>query len=827
MDTMPTPGEMPGDASARAAGVADVELTDTLTRSRASSRPASFVPRMPSQAFAVSRNAKRVRRPTDVFMLVGSLALLLWTAVGADQTDTGFQGAVADLVTTAPNLLDPIWQVLQDLLIVWILIVLGLALVRRHWGLVRDLVVAAVAVVIAAALTGRAATGEWPDLWQGVWREDLPVDFPPVVIAVAAAVVSVASPHLTRPYRYAGRWLVLLGALSAAMLEVAEPGATAGALALGWAVAAAVHLAVGSPGGLPSVQRVRAGLLGLGVDANVLGIESRRGVVWAHARERNGRELDVKIYGRDAWDGQLIVSVWRFLWFRDGGPTLSLTRLQQVEHEAFLTLLADARNVPVAGTVAAGLDAGGDALLVTERFGRGLDEFGAAVTDAQLADVWAAVAQLHVAGISHGGIIPERLRILDGTSRLSDFARAEVSPTSDQKLIDQAQLLVASAIAVGPERAVSVAADAVGSGGLAAVSSFVQPAALTIPLRAAASAADIDIDDLRSTVLARTDQDAPELQRLRRLSIGRVLLLVMVVVATSALLTSIADIGLDTIIDAMREASGPLLLLAFIIGLTPRVANAFGLSAVAPSKIPLGRLTALQFAITFVNLAMPSTAARAAVNIRFFQRSGVPGDSAVSLGVLDSVMGFVGQITLIVTILAFGLGSLELDIAGNLSDDTLGRLLALIAIVLVVAVAVIVLIPKLRAAVSAALRKVWALVGPVLSSPARLVQSLGANIAAELLFSWCMYTVLRAFGQDVNYFDVVLVNEFVALFAGLMPVPGGVGVTEAALTAGFVAIGVDEATALAAAITYRVLTYYTPPVIGFGAFRWLQRQQFL
>ena len=57
----------------------------------------------------------------------------------------------------------------------------------------------------------------------------------------------------------------------------------------------------------------------------------------------------------------------------------------------------------------------------------------------------------------------------------------------------------------------------------------------------------------------------------------------------------------------MREASGPLLLLALFIGLTPRFANAVALSAVAPSKIPLGRLTALQFAITFVNLAMPST----------------------------------------------------------------------------------------------------------------------------------------------------------------------------------------------------------------------------
>ena len=40
------------------------------------------------------------------------------------------------------------------------------------------------------------------------------------------------------------------------------------------------------------------------------------------------------------------------------------------------------------------------------------------------------------------------------------------------------------------------------------------------------------------------------------------------------------------------------------------------------------------------------------------------------------------------------------------------------------------------------------------------MKSLGANVVAELLFSLCMYTVLRAFGQDVGYAEVVLVNEF-------------------------------------------------------------------
>lgn len=815
------------DDPAPNSGPNDVALSDALVGAGVSASRPSFTARMPSRAFAVSRRAARVRRPTDVVLLLFTLGLLTWSTLIADQTDNDFRAALTDLVATSPNLLEPLWQVLHDALVVWAGFVIALVLVRRHLELARDILLASVSVVVFAAVAGRLALGEWPDLLDGLLQREAPVDFPPLLLALATTVVSVASPHLTRPFRYAGRWFVWLGAISFAVLGLAEAAQTTGALALGWAVAAAVHLAVGSPGGLPSLSRLRRGLAGLGVDAEVLDIESRLGVVWAHARTPGGRDLDVKVFGRDAWDGQLIVSGWRFLWYRDGGPTLSLTRLQQVEHEAFLILLAEMRDVPVPDLLAAGLDAGGDALLVTERLGVGLDAIGAGATDGQLAAAWSAMGRLHASGISHGGIAPNVLRVVDDTVRLTDFGRAQVSPGRDDRLVDQAQLLVSTAIAVGPERAVSAAAEAIGVDGLAAASSFVQPAALTRSLRLAADAADVDVDDVRDLVVERTGLPAPELQRLRRLSVGRVLLILLIFVATSALLSGIADIGLDTILDSMRDASGPLLLLAFVIGLTPRVANAVALAAVAPAKIPLGRLSALQFAITFVNLAMPSTAARAAVNIRFFQRSGVPADSAVSLGVLDSVIGFVGQILLIVTIVLFGVGSLDLDLADRISDDTVQRLLTLVAVALVVGVSVIVAVRKFRAAVRAALQRVWRLVGPVLTSPARLVQALGANIVAELLFSLCMYIVLQAFGQDVGYAEVVLVNECVAIFAGLMPVPGGVGVTEAALTAGFTAIGVDESTAIAAAITYRVLTYYIPPVLGFGAFRWLQRQRYL
>ena len=40
--------------------------------------------------------------------------------------------------------------------------------------------------------------------------------------------------------------------------------------------------------------------------------------------------------------------------------------------------------------------------------------------------------------------------------------------------------------------------------------------------------------------------------------------------------------------------------------------------------LALGPVYALQLAISYVNLAIPSAAGRIAVNVRFFQRHGVP-----------------------------------------------------------------------------------------------------------------------------------------------------------------------------------------------------------
>jgi uncharacterized membrane protein YbhN (UPF0104 family) len=65
------------------------------------------------------------------------------------------------------------------------------------------------------------------------------------------------------------------------------------------------------------------------------------------------------------------------------------------------------------------------------------------------------------------------------------------------------------------------------------------------------------------------------------------------------------------------------------------------------------------------------------------------------------------------------------------------------------------------------------------------------------------------------------------LLAGLMPVPGGMGVAEAGFTAGLQAIGIDSATAMSTAIAFRLVTFYLPPLWGSYGMRWLRKRQYV
>jgi uncharacterized protein (TIRG00374 family) len=95
------------------------------------------------------------------------------------------------------------------------------------------------------------------------------------------------------------------------------------------------------------------------------------------------------------------------------------------------------------------------------------------------------------------------------------------------------------------------------------------------------------------------------------------------------------------------------------------------------------------------------------------------------------------------------------------------------------------------------------------------------------MYACILAACVKAYGGDISFVDIVYINTFVSLFGGLIPVPGGIGVFEAGLTAGLTAFGVPPAIATAAVLTDRLVTAYIPPVFGYISINWLTKRDYL
>src|SRR5580700_9673499 len=207
--------------------------------------------------------------------------------------------------------------------------------------------------------------------------------YPVTQLAVAIAVAATALPYLSRPVHRTAWFLITVAVFAAVSGGTALPVNAISSVALGWGVAAGLHLAVGSPLGLPSAAEVTEWIADLGV--TVADITRATGQVWGveqfTGRGPAGEAVELSVYGRDASDARVLAKLWRFALYRDSGPALILDRLQQVEHEAYLTLMAGRAGVLVPEVLAAGrFGPSGDAALVT-RVPDGLALAQAADTD--------------------------------------------------------------------------------------------------------------------------------------------------------------------------------------------------------------------------------------------------------------------------------------------------------------------------------------------------------------------------------------------------------------------------------------------------------------
>ncbi len=696
---------------------------------------------------------------------------------------------------------------------------------RRRWILARDLAVAVLTVAVVGTILGRVVDSGWSQAEAHLFSN---WGFPELRLATAVAIFGVAGPELVRPARLLAIWLVGGAGLGAVVLGTGLPSQVLGAVALGLGAGALVRFGLGSAAGVPATDRVRIALGSLGIAVDDLRISERQRIGSAEYHGTlDGRPVKVRVLGRDAQGTQRVARRWQLLAYRDPPRSAPVGRLEQVEHEAVATLLASQAGVLVPEVVTVGLGPDKDAILVTRQPDIGPLERENAdnVSDATLDELWQQVALLHAGGISHGRLNASNVLLTEKGPMLVDFSAATVGAPQSMLDIDVAELIVACTILVGPERALQRALDAGWDHSIVRVLPYLQRAALTPHLRDLARAHEIGLKDLRTAAASAAGTEAAEIVPLRRIRPQDLLLTAALILAAYLLITQLAEIGFGTIADELRGAELAWVVVALVLAQTTFIPSGISVRGGVATPLPLLPCIVLQAALKFISLTVPSSAGRVATNLHCLQRMGAPRAEAIAGGAIDDLSNTIIQACLFLLVLPFV--GVDLDTSQFEAAGPDRRLLTAIALVLVLSVVLILAAPRVRARVLPGVRDALGGLWRVARVRGKRLEVFGGGVASELLYALALGATCLAYGVDLNVAELIFINTSAAVLSGLVPVPGGIGAAEAALSAGLIAVGVDESTAFAVAITQRLCTFYLPPIWGYFALRWLGRKGYV
>jgi undecaprenyl-diphosphatase len=764
-----------------------------------------------------SPNRRMGRHPGDAVRVGAGTAVAVLSAWAVRGNRVGLgEAAVFHVVNRLPALIGPPLQVVMQagtLAAVGVAAVLALAV--RRTRLAVDVALAGGGTWLFVKGVKEIVARIRPDglLADVVVRgsEQVGLGFPSGHTAVAAALATVAAPWLPRPLRGLSWAVVAVVAVARVYVGAHLPFDVVGGMAVGWVTGAVVHLVRGAPVRLPTVEQVVTALrrMGLAASTAIPVLADARASTPFLAEAADGRRFFAKVVGREQRDADLLFKLYRFAVFReveDEAPFA--TPKQQVEHEAYVTLLAGRAGVAVPTVVGVAAAEDGSGVYVQEQIaGRGLDAVDdATISDGLLRNMWQQVARLQRHRIAHRDLrLANWLVDDDEQPWLIDFGFAEAAAGPRRLMQDVAELLAATAARVGPARAVAAARTAISDAALVDAATLLQPLALSSVTRSQVRSHTV-LDRLRAEIAALTGAQVPTPAPMTRVHPRTVLGLIAVGFAVHVLLPQVGEVAQT--IHAVAAARVDWLVIALLMSALRYPTAALALMGATREPIGLARTTLVQLAGAFTGRLAPAGVGVLGLKERYLERVGLPRPEAIAALGLEGAAGLVVHIATVATAVAAAgtaLGTVRLPRGWPL-------LVAVAALALLAAA--LVGVPWTRRRIVrpsvAALRGV----GAVLMRPRQAAALFGGAAGLTVVFVLGLAASLRAYGVALPVAQLTLVYLAGAAAGSVAPTPGGLGVKDAAWVAGITALGVASGPAVAGVLTFRLLTFWLPLAPG-------------
>ena len=449
-----------------------------------------------------------------------------------------------------------------------------------------------------------------------------------------------------------------------------------------------------------------------------------------------------------------------------------------------------------------------------------LTELGEDTSDEVLDRAWEQLHFAHSRGISHRALTPEAV-VVDSSSDvwLLDWDSGEVATTELNQSIDIAQMLVLTALAVGPERALEAGQRCVGEETLIACAPVIQKPVLPAEINQRLRRSDL-LGDLRAALVGDSEAEtAPtaDLQRFRPRTIFTI------AVAFIAVFIVVGSLNFSDIVTTVKSANLWWMLTSAVLACLIWVGSAVPLVALSPEKLSLRETLVAQVAASIITIVAPAGVGPAALNLRYLRKRRVPTAMAVTTVTLMQISQALITIILLLLVMVIAGSSLSVSVP-------YGTILGVVAVVMV-AVGIIVAVPKVRRWIWSKIQPTWQQVYPrllwIVGQPRRLAAVLGGNLLMNIGYVGSFWTALLAMGGSLNFSTVSLTYLTANAAGSFIPSPGGIGTVETALTSGLTVAGISSSVAIATALLYRLVTFYGRIPFGWLAMKYMEKKDMI
>jgi glycosyltransferase 2 family protein len=311
-------------------------------------------------------------------------------------------------------------------------------------------------------------------------------------------------------------------------------------------------------------------------------------------------------------------------------------------------------------------------------------------------------------------------------------------------------------------------------------------------------------------------------QRFRlQTTLRHILLLVAVVVVVYLLLPQFGDFRSSGHI--LVQARPLFTTVAIVLAFATFAAGAGTYCLLAARRLDYARTLLVQLAAMFVNRLLPAGMGAVGVNYLYLRHERHSAAQAGSIVAMNNLLGFMGHFVLLGATLLIFSGKVIAPGGHRFADP-----LTFMKIMLVVSI--ILLLSALlfgRSKVTRLLKDVKKQLLSYKRKPWVLLAALGTSMILTLCNVGCLFFCAYALNMHISFVMVILVFTLGVGVGAAIPTPGGIGGFEAGLAGGFVAYGVDPASALAAALLFRLVSYWLPFGAGAVALVACQRRKLL